>query len=251
MIVVLSGEGPSDLGSCTNGMGECTRPEFSFGPMTYFVDKELEGLIGFSMLDSAPECYIFVAKPELVRLAVALRQNRKSMKLQGKKNVALETGYFYRNAQILGNRSVELAAEYGDDAVLAVLFRDCDGTRSADASLWQDKVNSIQQGFHDSRLGARGVAMVPKPKSESWMLCVLRDNYQHCTRLEDLSGNDSVINSAKMQLNDVLDGDATTASQVNCLVDRGIDTDLLASVMPSYESFHQNIVTAYKEATRP
>ncbi|NIG21257.1 hypothetical protein F3J37_21510 [Pantoea sp. Al-1710] len=250
MIVVLSGEGPSDLGSCTNRMGECTRPEFSFGPMTYFVDKELKGLMNFSMLDTTPDRYIFVAKPELIRLAGEQRQNRKSMSLQGKKNSALETGYFYRNAKTLGNRSVELAAEYGDDSVIAVLFRDCDGTRSADASLWQDKVNSIQQGFHDSKLGGRGVAMVPKPKSESWMLCVLRDNYQHCTRLEDLSGNDNAINSAKMQLEEALGGDASTASQINYLEDRGIDTDLLASVMPSYDSFHQNMINAYQEANR-
>lgn len=251
MIVVLSGEGPSDLGSCTNGMGECNIPEFSSGPMTYFVDKELEALMGFSMLESVPECYIFVAKAELIRLADALRQNRKSMSLQGKKNRALETRYFYINALILGNRSVEIATEKRDDAVLAVLFRDCDGTRSADASLWQDKVNSIQQGFHDSRLRGRGVAMIPKPKSESWMLCVLRDNYQHCTRLEDLSGNDNAVNSAKMQLDDALDGNASTASQVNRLVDHGIDTGLLASGMPSYDSFHQNMITAYQEATRP
>ena len=62
MIVVLSGEGPSDFGCCTNGQGECQIPDFRYGPMTYFIDKEIEPLIGYSLLDLTPDRYIFVGK---------------------------------------------------------------------------------------------------------------------------------------------------------------------------------------------
>ncbi len=247
MIVVLSGEGSSDFGSCINGQGECLIPDFSYGPMACFIDKEIELLIGYSLLGLTPECYIFVSKTELLRLTQTVRQNRGSMSLRGKKRREVETGYFYRNALILGGRAAELSRERNDPAVIAVLFRDCDGTRSAEAAMWQDKVNSIRQGFLDSELGKRGVAMVPKPKSESWMLCVLRDGYQHCERLEDLSGNDNANNSAKSQLDVALGGDASTVAQVRQLGDNGIDTERLAAQMPSYEAFHQNLFTAYRE----
>lgn len=135
MIVVLSGEGPSDFGCCTNGQGECQIPDFRYGPMTYFIDTEIKPLIGYSLLELTPDRYIYVGKAELIRLTQALRQDRRSMSLQGKKRPGAETGYFYLNARILGGRAVQLAEEYGDSAVVAVLFRDCDGTRSADASL--------------------------------------------------------------------------------------------------------------------
>ncbi|MFS2224644.1 hypothetical protein [Pantoea sp. B65] len=121
------------------------------------------------------------------------------MSLTGKNRPGVETGLFYRNALMLGKKTKQLAEEF-DDRVIAVLFRDCDGTRSEPARLWQDKVNSIRQGFRDAGLGRCGVAMVPKPKSEAWMLCVLRDNYQQCARLENLSGNDDSPDSAKAQL---------------------------------------------------
>lgn len=245
MIVVLSGEGPSDLGSCVNGQGECLTDDFNYGPMTHFVDKELETLLGFSLLEITPERYIFVSKSELIRLTTVKRQNRASMSLLGKKRPETETGYFYLNALILGNRAAELAIEHSDPAVIAVLFRDSDGTRSADLSLWQDKVKSIRHGFNHSDIGERGVAMVPKPKSESWMLCVLRDGYQHCVRLEDLPGNDNAPGSAKRQLEAALGGDASTSTQIHRLTQFGIDTARLASQMPSYETFQRSLADAY------
>ncbi|MFS2224643.1 hypothetical protein [Pantoea sp. B65] len=78
MIVVLSGEGPSDLGSCDNEQGWCRQPEFRQGPMICFVDKEVEQSIGYSLLDITPERYIFVSKQELVRAIQHLRENRKA-----------------------------------------------------------------------------------------------------------------------------------------------------------------------------
>lgn len=243
MIVVLSGEGPSDLGHCANGQGECQIPDFQHGAMACFVDKEIKQWMGYSLLECTPKNYIFVSKHTLVSAAQRLRENRKSMSLTGKKRPGLETGFFYSNARMLGERAMQLAKDYQDTAI-AVLFRDCDGTHSSPASERQAKVNSIRQGFDDAGLGHRGIAMVPKPKSESWMLCVLRDNYQHCARLENLSGNDNVANSAKDQLSAALQGDISAASQLRHLNDAVIDTAQLAGQMPSYGEFHRDMETA-------
>jgi len=47
----------------------------------------------------------------------------------------------------------------------------------------------------------RGVAMIPKPKSEAWLLCALRNKaYENCQKLEDRSGNDDSPNSLKKEL---------------------------------------------------
>lgn len=246
MIVVLSGEGPSDLGDCTNGQGICGIPDLQIGPMARFVDKEIETHIGYSLLDDTPDSYIFIKKQDLIRGAREASENRKSMSLPGRNRPGVETAYFYKNSRMLAERA-KLLAEERHDCAIAVLFRDSDGTNSSPASLWQDKVNSIRQGFADAGFGQRGVAMVPKPKSEAWMLCVVRDNYQQCSRLEELPGNDNAPNSAKVQLSQALDGDSSTLAQLRFLEDAGIDTDLLAHQMPSYGEFHRDIGLACQE----
>lgn len=45
-----------------------------------------------------------------------------------------------------------------------------------------------------------GVAMIPNTKSEAWLLCVVKNNYQHCDNLEGIKGNDDSTNSLKTQL---------------------------------------------------
>ena len=43
--------------------------------------------------------------------------------------------------------------------------------------------------------------MIPKPKSEAWLLCATKQNpYQHCDCLEDESGNDKGKSPLKEQL---------------------------------------------------
>ncbi len=54
--------------------------------------------------------------------------------------------------------------------VIAVLFRDSDGTASSGRGLWEDKRKSIEDGFGEAGFDY-GVPMIPKPKSEAWLLC--------------------------------------------------------------------------------
>lgn len=242
MIVVLSGEGPSDLGMCNNAQGMCRKPEFVHGPMTVLVDKEIESQQHYSMLDVTPERYIYLSEERLRELEQERKQNRRSMSLAGKKQ-AQETGYFYINAWMLGDEAQRLEQEEKDRAI-AVLFRDCDGTRSAAASLWDDKWQSMRHGFDRSGLGARGVPMLPKPKSEAWMLCAVANNYQHCQALEDLPGNDTAPRSTKNLLNTALGGDASTQAQLDWLDAHGFDHHAVAAMMPSYQHFKNSMAAA-------
>lgn len=85
-----------------------------------------------------------------------------------------------------------------------------------------------------------GIPMIPKPKSEAWILCALRDNYQNCERLEDQSGNDSSPNSLKDQLERHL-GEAATRMFLNEKVDRG-QLDITRIVdMPSLDVFKDRV----------
>lgn len=242
MIVVLSGEGPSDLGACNNAQGMCRKPEFVHGPMTVLVDKEIECHLRYSVLDTTPEQFIYVSERRLRELAQARKQDPRKQSLPGKKQ-AQETSYFFINALILGEEAQSLA-KAEEDVAIAVLFRDCDGTRSAAASLWQDKWQSMRNGFDRSPLGLRGVPMLPKPKSEAWLLCAVKNNYKHCQRLEDLSGNDAVAGSAKALLDHAMLGNASTQEQVTWLADNGFDHAAVASMMPSYNQFKQSMAAA-------
>jgi len=166
------------------------------------------------------------------------RQKRNTF-LVGKKH-GEETGYFYINAWMLGEIAQEHEAEANDMAV-AVLFRDGDGTRSAKSGIWRDKWNSMKQGFLRAQF-ERGVPMLPKPKSEAWLLCAAKPNpYQNCADLENaLSGNDDSPNSAKKQLGDILPD--TSAEGLKTWVETALDIDRID--MPSFNQFKQSLEKA-------
>ncbi|MBN3794578.1 hypothetical protein [Burkholderia sp. Ac-20392] len=240
MIYVMSGEGPTDIGTCNNGAGTCTGDEFKPGPMTHLIDSLIEKHHDFSPLAHNRDAYIFIGKGELVDRAKAKREQR-SMALAGKGR-AQETGYFYINAWMLGEIALEHEQKNKQPSV-AVLFRDSDGTNSTPAD-WNRKFDSICQGF--ARAGhTRGVPMLPKPKSEAWLLCAVKDNpYQGCDVLEDLPGNDAAPNSAKMRLDEALDGRSSAGEICTWLSENDFDHDRTANQMASYESFKAPFIEA-------
>jgi hypothetical protein len=73
---------------------------------------------------------------------------------------------------------------------------------------WAQKLQSMLDGFAVEGL-TTGVPILPKPKSEAWWLCALRDDYQNCQQLEDKSGNDASPNSLKSQIETHLSEPAT------------------------------------------
>ncbi len=236
MYFLLSGEGPTDIGLCADSINACEGNRHLQGPMAIIISQIVEQQIGFSFMDT--EYYGYVSKQELVARASQFKHQKKSLRLPGKKKPK-ETGYFYRNARALALCAKDKKAEF-DDEVIAVFFRDSDGTASADRGLWQDKWDSIVKGFSDEGFD-RGVPMIPKPKSEAWIICSVKNNqYQGCGALENRSGNDKSPNSLKDELAEILDG-RHSREQLCEMVNNGtIDSNRIN--MPSFLAFKQALL---------
>ena len=202
MYLLLSGEGKTDIGVCNPEQEQCEGDQFKAGAMAIIVDQ-LVGLsqgFDFSHLDSERVC--FVSENCLADNKLHPIKKPKSAKIRGKKR-AKETLYFFENARALADLAKKKAFEM-NDKVVAVLFRDSDGTASAGRGDWRTKRDSMIRGFAAEEF-EWGVPMIPKPKSEAWLLCALKDNpYQHCIKLEDVTGNDKGNEPLKKQLAEVL-----------------------------------------------
>jgi len=231
---LLSGEGPTDLGVCSTAGETCSGDGFQVGPLTLSVDHIVQRKHGYSPLEA--DCCELVPESTLSARAAAIKSDSKRMGLPGKKR-GKETRYFFNNARILSRVAAERSAERQDE-VVAILFRDSDGTASAGRGLWEDKRQSMLDGFTAEGF-ARGVPMIPKPKSEAWLLCALKYGYSGCERLENCSGNDRSPNSLKAELAAHL-GEAATRERLCELASDGqIDCEKIN--MPSYTAFKERL----------
>lgn len=235
MYLLLSGEGPSDIGVCSPAVESCERQAFKEGPMTIILDQLIEAYQGYEMSYLDTDRVSYVSETYLA----ANRQPpvRKAMALKGKKKPP-ETKYYFENARALAVVAKTKCVDV-NDKVIAVLFRDADGTASAERGNWENKRESMIAGFaaEDYRLG---VAMIPKPKSEAWLLCATKANpYQHCANLENESGNDSAEHSLKDQLSASLNGNSGTGNLNQLLRDRKIDIGRID--MPSLNVFKEDL----------
>lgn len=246
MFVVISGEGISDLGACSNQQGRCHGEVFAAGPMTCVLDTIIESSMGYSVLDV--HGYEYLSESHLEACEQRRRGNRRGLFLPGKKS-GQETGYFYVNAWILAQETLELEAQRNDRAI-AVLFRDTDGTRSTRKGLWQAKWDSMLHGFARGGLEDRGVPMLPKPKSEAWLLCAFKSPaYRDCAALEEITGNDSGANPAKDRLDAATEG-ATRDDLVHRLRERPFDHVATSEQMPSFECFRERLLMALEALRR-
>ena len=150
---------------------------------------------------------------------------------------------------MLGEAAKDFEQQHRDIAI-AVLFRDSDGAPLPQPATGQPN-GSRCTVVSARRAGARGVPMLPKPKSEAWLLCAVANAYQHCQKLEALPGNDDSPHSAKMQLQAALGGDASTEAQLNWLAEHGFDHQAVAADMPSYQQFKASLAAAIDEVRRP
>ncbi len=226
MLLLVSGEGPSDIGNQVHG-GK--GPVFSHGPICLILDKLLESVFQFSLLDSG--LVVFVHKTEL--LAIEEKRRGRQFSAPGKRK-SKETGYYYENARRLALKAAQLGDESGD-VVIPVLFRDADGTQSSGRGEWQAKWQSMLEGFAagDSELG---IPILPQPKSEAWLLCACREPaYQHCAALEQESGNDDSLNPLKDQLARARNG-LSTAADLNHAISEG-EIDPHRIDMASFNAF--------------
>ena len=94
--------------------------------------------------------------------------------------------------------------------------------------------------------------MVPRPKSEAWMLCGLlkHDNQnQDCSWLEDESGNDASPNSLKRRLAAHLGHESTATEQADLVRDGAINPELID--LPSFTAFRDELNQAFVNAMHP
>ena len=241
MYLLLSGEGPSDIGVCRSS-AVCDRADFQEGPMAIIVDQLIELNQGFEMSHLVCELVSYVSESYLAENKQP--PQRKAMSLKGKKKPA-ETKYFFENARALAAIAKHKAIEVNDN-VIAVLFRDADGTSSAGRGNWNDKRNSVIAGFNvgDYELG---VAMIPNPKSEAWLLCATKQNpYQHCDCLEDESGNDKGKSPLKEQLVKSLVGKTSSFDMAQLINNKQIDITRID--MLSFNIFKSDLEKVVKMA---
>ncbi len=246
MYLLLSGEGATDIGCCNPAADGCDADGFKAGPMAWVADKLIEKYIDIKQsyeishintggVSFVSEGFLASNRPAPVK---------KAMELRGKKKPA-ETQCYFENARTLAMAAKQKSEEI-KGAVVAVLFRDADGTASAGRGNWRDKYASIVKGFaaEDYDLG---VAMLPNPKSEAWLLCAVKPNaYQHCEALEQESGNDRRANPLKTQLANALNNKSST-DQINVLV-QDDSIDVLRIDMPSYNTFKADLERAVRLA---
>lgn len=244
MRLLLSGEGPTDLGQDIPTPGGVA---FVPGPMAWIVDKLLERYhTGYSLLEAhqaGADCVTYVREKALADLG-----KQGSPLLPGLK-YGKGTAFFTRNAQALGLLAKQ-TCEQEAQPVLAVLFRDGDGVRATPTGEWQEKVDSMHRGFALVECDT-GVPMVPRPKSEAWLLCALRPSgYVNCAPLEDASGNDASPNSLKKQLAALCGGKDPSADKQADWVVTGV-VDPLRIDMPSFNEFKQSLCAAAQSAGLP
>lgn len=242
MYLLLSGEGSGDIGVCYPAAESCDCASFREGPMVLMIDQLVEQSQGYEMSHLDVGRVTYVSKPYLAGYKSPAQ--KKSMSLKGKKKPA-ETRYYFENARALAC-TAKAKSEEINDLVIAVLFRDSDGTASAGRGDWEDKRSSMINGFNAENFDL-GVAMMPRPKSEAWLLCAVKESpYQHCKSLEEESGNDRSLNSLKVQLEKALNGDSSTERLNQLVRDQEIDVNQID--MPSFNIFRKDLERAVKIA---
>jgi len=230
MFFLFSGEGITDLGVGKSDAVVCQGHDYFVGPMAIMADHVVQGKQGYSIVDAG--CCGYVSERNLSNRAAELKAAKKALGLPGKKR-AKETRYFFNNARVLSRIAKEKQTGLKDD-VVAVLFRDGDGTASAGRGLWDDKRKSMLDGFDEEKF-SKGVPMIPKPQSEAWLICALKKTaYQRCAALEGRSGKPMKSELAKLL------GEAVTPELLCQKVrNRSVDVDRIK--MPSFKAFRDRL----------
>lgn len=233
MYFLFSGEGATDTGSGKGIDTICEGDNYEPGPMTVITDQLYKTKHGKSFI-SDKRCG-FISKKNLLKQAKTGKTRKKSVKLPGKKRKK-ETAYFYRAAYAFGVLAHE-EQNNRNEKVIAVLFRDSD---SQQRGLWQDKWQSMLNGFQDAAF-EYGVPMLPKPISEAWLLCALKKNpYQNCSTLEKRSSSPDAKKPMKTELSKACNGKASR-SALCALIEKG-NVDARQINMPSFNAFKSRLI---------
>lgn len=246
MKLLISGEGTSDLGACNNAQGQCSDEFFNPGPMAVWLTRLWEESFKYNLLYS-PETLVFVSETALAQQTKQAVKGKRMQPLRGKDKPA-ETGVHFNNARQLGLMAKQLT-EDAQTPVMAVFFRDTDGTRSAPGQLWQTKWDSILNGFSAATFDF-GVPMLPMPKSEAWLLCAGKTARHSHEGLEAISGNDDSPHSAKTQLDEFFGSHQAAHQLADWCQENPADWSNLLT-MPSFKKFFARFQEVATSLLRP
>lgn len=239
MFLLFSGEGSTDLGACGNRQSYAEGEDFEPGPMAVLADKIVEAELGYSVLETKAG-YGYLSKTGLEDFARKGRQPGRVTRLP-RSDAQRETGYYFFNARTLAQFASTLADEKGD--IIAILFRDGDHSQKVGREDWVIKRQSMLDGFATVSGFTGGVPMIPRPKSEAWLLCPQQPQpYQNCAELEERSGNDASPHSLKASLDEALAG--LTDSEALCDLARTIDPVRIG--MPSFQIFRERLIESVR-----
>ena len=183
------GEGPTDMGRSRNAQAYAHGGDLEVGPMLRLAHR----LLGRHLPDWNTDLFDLQQEHAIPSVLVAPAEMKSLVKSSAIKLPSKKTkqGYLIHSKRgaVLG----ELAQQTGSltEAQLAIYFHDTDGT-NRDPHDPHDLVLAVNEGFRAAGFAGQGVAMVPQPTSEAWLICSCKpDAYQHCAQLEtQLSGND-------------------------------------------------------------
>jgi hypothetical protein len=183
MLLLLSGEGATDLGRVEYGFSRLCGPgQWCPGPISLLVDQLFKHATGYSAIDSG--CAYFLHATELHKIAQRIK-NFPPFRGKGQNH------YHRRGTQALASAALALSEKNDRTPVIAVYFRDCGGSNSSSLHWWEDLYKSMTEKSGFQLLGlATGVPMIPKPISEAWLICALKiEPYINCQELENETGS--------------------------------------------------------------
>ena len=147
-----------------------------------------------------------VSRPE-VSQSIKGKPEKKTYIARGAKNKFPDHRSIAASAKCLAQKAEETAMEYDEPHKWGVIyFHDLDAnTKASVDEIYNDSMNAMNEGF-DSVSFPHGVPMIPKTRSESWLLCLLdSDGGVNKRYFEDLPMSDKSPNSGKKVLAAVLD----------------------------------------------
>lgn len=186
---ILCGEGPTDL-----YYNEIDRKQ---GPLKDCVDR---------LLDFFWDYRNYLQFKQVSRTEISLsdkgKPEKKTSIVRGNKNKFPNHHFIVASAKCLAQKAEETAMENDEPHKWGVIyFHDLDANTNASVDeIYNASMNAMNEGF-DSASFPHGVPMIPKTRSESWLLCLLdSDGGRNAKYFEDLPMSDKSPNSGKKVL---------------------------------------------------
>ena len=197
--LLVFGEGPTDMGRSRNAQPYAHGDDLEVGPMLRLAYR----LLLRHLPDWNTDLFDIQQEHSIPSILVAAAEMTAQVKRGAKKFPSKKTksGYLIhsKRAAVLGQLAQQTDSQ--TTAQLAIYFHDTDGTNSEPHNP-QELVQAVNEGFRASGFAKQGIAMIPQPTSEAWLICSCKpDAYQHCSLLEtQLSGNDRSPERAPKQV---------------------------------------------------